>query len=83
MLKPEVEKKYLLLIPPGNQKQVWPKRTIHGVPAKKLAELTVEDVDKLVAAGAVKGIFQLKESPANVEPPVTEASSKPKKRNTN
>lgn len=52
--------KYKCLIKFAGQKQVWPKRNIHGVAAKKMRELSLADVDALVAAGAVKGIFELK-----------------------
>lgn len=59
-LQNKVAAKYICLIPFAGQKQVWPKRNIHHVAAKKMSELTVEDVDALVKAGAVNGVFKLK-----------------------
>lgn len=64
-LTPDVEKKYSCA--PGflgGQKLVFPKQAKHGVAHKAAHELTMEEVDKLFEAGAVKGVFTLKTAPA-------------------
>ena len=59
-LKAEVAAKYSC---PANflagGKLVFPFPAKHGVSNKPAHELTLEEVDKLYAAGAVKGVFTL------------------------
>lgn len=50
---------------------VWDKQSKHSVANKPVHELTVEEVDVLVAAGAAKGVFTLKkpaDKPATAKP---------------
>ena len=65
-LKPEVAAKYNF--PANNlkgQKLVFLKTNIHGVDNKPAHELTLEEVDKLYAAGCVTGLFTLKTGTGN------------------
>lgn len=55
----------------GGRKLLFPRQHVHGVAHKPLHELTLEEVDRLLAAGVCKDIFQLKNNtpPAPVETP--------------
>lgn len=61
VLKPEVAAKYD--VHPSvlkGQKLVFSHTIKHGVPNKSAHDLTLDEVDKLYAAGAVNGLFTLK-----------------------
>lgn len=46
----------------GGRKLLFPKQHVHGVAHKPLHELTLEEVDRLLAAGVCTDIFQLKKN---------------------
>lgn len=54
------------------QKLVFPSKD-HGVANKPAHELTVQEVDALIAAGVAKGIFTLKEVKPAAKAPKPEA----------
>jgi hypothetical protein len=61
----------------GGRKLIFPLQHIHKVAHKPAHELTLEEIDRLVAAGAVKGIFTLKAKTVAAIQPEKEAAEAP------
>lgn len=73
-LNAEVAKKYECLYPLNGQKCLFPHSSKHGVGNKALHTLTVTEVDALMEAKAVEGVFRLKGPGAPAAKPVKETA---------